>query len=672
MRISAEELCRVAEEQLLLRGSVEIPISGGSMLPTLRPGRDRVRLAHSDRLRKGDIVLARVETPGGEGVVLHRVVAIDGDRVTLMGDANLQQRERCPKSQILGKVTDIISNGNQSTLRTRLSLGSRSPLWLLCRLRRAAHKLAGFLRSPSGPSSLNSLNSPSWGMGLLTALCGAAGAAASLFFVACTKYIVDLATKSPAASLTPAVAVLIAAMLLQLLLNTAARRLSTLHSVRYSNRLRSRLFAHLLRARWGGRGEFHSGESVNRLTTDVAALATLYTSTLPSSLSSILMLIAAFAWLVSINAGMALAIVCIMPVALALSKVFARVSRRLTETIRQRETALFSNMQESLQHRLLFSTLQYTRRAVEGFDGLQRQFYAATMRRSDITLFASGMVTLGFMAGYTVAFIYCVQGLRAGAVSFGVMTAFMQLVAMVQRPVVELARKVPTLIQAQVARRRVEDIFALPLESGEQSAPLPGMVGVRFEDVTFRYPDSDKDILHDFSRDFPPGEISEIRGETGMGKTTMLLLMLGVLTPQRGSIILYNDGEETGCTERTRSNFAYVPQGNSLQSGTVRTNLQVAAPEASEAEMRAALHAAAADFVLELPEGLDTACGERGTGFSEGQAQRIAIARGLLRKGSVILLDEPTAALDRATAATLLERLRRYAAAKTILMVTHR
>lgn len=260
-----------------------------------------------------------------------------------------------------------------------------------------------------------------------------------------------------------------------------------------------------------------------------------------------------------------------------------------------------------------------------------------------------------------------------GTVTFGVMTAFMQLVAMVQRPVVDLAGKIPVIIRAQVSRQRLDEILTLPTENTTQLAALQGNVGVRFTDVTFRYPDSERDVLKDFSSDFKPSELSLIMGETGIGKSTLLLLMLGILKPQKGKVEVYSDnGKRMECSEMTRSNFTYVPQGNSLLSGTVRSNLLMADPAASDQEMKEALHAAAADFVLQLPEGLDTPCGERGQGFSEGQAQRIAIARGLLKKGGIIVLDEPTSALDPATEKILMERLRSHAKGKTIIIVTHR
>ena len=161
-------------------------------------------------------------------------------------------------------------------------------------------------------------------------------------------------------------------------------------------------------------------------------------------------------------------------------------------------------------------------------------------------------------------------------------------------------------------------------------------------------------------------------GETGAGKTTLFRVMLALIRPQQGCVELYHEGERVSLSVETRRNFVFVPQGNTLMSGTIRYNLQLANPHATDEEMRHVLHVAAADFVFDLPDGLDTSCGERGGGFSEGQAQRIAIARGLLRPGSVLLLDEISSSLDEQTERELFSRLFEAYADKTIIMITHR
>lgn len=512
----------------------------------------------------------------------------------------------------------------------------------------------------------------------LNALCGSLSAGCALLFVWTTKQIVDIATRSLDASLTAYTVLLIATLAGQLAFTTASRRLEVSCTTRFSNRLRTRLFSHLMNSRWSGREHFHSGDSVNRLATDVGSLSSVVSSAVPAAVSTAVQLAAAFCFLAFMSLRIAVGLVAIMLVALLLSKLYVRRTHRLTREIREAESGVQRHLQEDLQHRVLITSMGLTSRAVDSFAGLQDRFYSLVMTRNDLSLFAGMSVTAGFMAGYAVAFLWCVAGLRDGTVTFGVMTAFLQLVAQVQRPLVSLARRLPAFIQSSVSVERLDEILALPLEPREPEVRLEGRVGMRMSDVSFSYPgrsSAGEEIISGFTHDFRPSTLTAVVGPTGSGKTTLLMLLLGLLTPDKGHIELYGDepGANSAITPGagSRCNITFVPQGNSLLSGTIRSNLLMGNPEASEAEMYSALHTAAADFVASLPQGLDTPCGERGTGLSEGQAQRVAIARGLLRRSGLIILDEPTSALDPATETLLIDRLRTQAAGRTLIIVTH-
>lgn len=503
------------------------------------------------------------------------------------------------------------------------------------------------------------------------AVSGVVSVGCSLWFVWVTKHIVDLATRRVEGSWVAAVGMLAGALALQLAAGVAGKRSAVMATTRFSNNLRSRLFERLMRAEWTGKERFHSGDAVNRLAGDVASVSGFVGNSVPGVFVTVVQLLGAFGMMLWLDARMAWVLVAVMPVALACSKLYMKRSRELTRVIRDKESRMQRMMQEDLQHRVLISSMGYVGEAVSEFGAVQRGFYGMVMKRNDIALFSSGAVTVGFMAGYALAFLWCAMGLYSGGVTFGAMTAFMQLVSRVQRPVVELAGYVPAVVQASVAVERLEEILQLPEEEQGEGVSLAGSAGLRLSHVGFAYPESDRGVVCGWSHDFKPCTLTVIAGGTGAGKTTLLMLMLGLLRPQTGSVMLYDGEKEVEASPLSRTNICFVPQGNSLLSGTVRSNLLMARPDATEGEMKEALVKSAAEFVLELPEGLDTECGERGTGLSEGQAQRIAIARGLLQTGSVLLLDEPSSALDAATERRVLEGLEAEARQRTVIVVSH-
>lgn len=508
-----------------------------------------------------------------------------------------------------------------------------------------------------------------------TALAGCVATCASLAFVWVTKKIVDCAV-GPAHDIPlDVVGLLIGCLLLQLVVPAVRKRLETKAYTTYTAAMRSRLLSHLLGERWSGKGGMRAGDAISRMNEDVATVASLTCSTVPGLLSVGLQLVGAFIFLAFLDLRLAAAIVVIMPAALIASKVYLGRTRRLTREIREGEGALQSFLQESLRHRTLLSTLMGEERRTAEYGSQQAALIRKIVKRSDISIYSNSAVAAGFMAGYTVAFLWSAFGLASGAVSFGVMTALLQLVAQVQRPVVDFSRRIPAFVNASVAIERIDGILGSPLED-RSGAPMRGKSapGLRFSDVCFTYPDGDREIICRLSHDFRPGSITCITGATGAGKSTLLRIMLGLVEPTSGYAEMYNsEGEKRPVSPGLRTDIVYVPQGNSLMCGTVRDNLLLAAPEASDGELREVLHAAAADFVFELPDGLDTKCSEGGGGFSEGQAQRIAIARGLLKKGGLVLLDEPTSALDIETEEILLTSLAdRLKGRCTVIMVTHR
>ena len=253
------------------------------------------------------------------------------------------------------------------------------------------------------------------------------------------------------------------------------------------------------------------------------------------------------------------------------------------------------------------------------------------------------------------------------------MTAFLQLVYRIQSPARDLTKLVPAFVSVFTSAERLMELEEIPEEKQGEAIMLPAPCGVRFSDVTYSYSTDEQPVISHANFEFKPGTCTAILGETGSGKTTLIRLLLALIRPQEGQIDIYSEKtiSYSPLSPLHRCNFVYVPQGNTLLGGTLRDNLRIGAPDATDEQMREALRLACADFVDNLPQGLDTVFAEHGGGMSEGQAQRIAIARALLRPGSIILLDEATSALDPDTERQLLNNIM-HNNDKTVIFVTHR
>lgn len=504
------------------------------------------------------------------------------------------------------------------------------------------------------------------------ALTGALNVSVSLCFVFVCKHLIDIATGISDDALGTYIGWMAGCMLLQLFLSVVRSRLTNRAEIKLRNALHNRLFVHLMKSCWNGRETFHTGDMLNRIEADTVSVTDAVCRTVPSVFVTFVQLVGALYFLSMLDIRLTGILVFIMPVALLFSKSYVRKMRRMSREIRETDSRIQSHLQENLQHRIIVRTLEHTGNAVERLSGLQSFLQGQVFRRTDFSVFSRSMVQVGFMTGYAVAFLWGVFGLRDGTVTFGMMAAFLQLVSQIQRPMVDLSRQIPAFIRVFTATERLAELTSLPLEPQGSPVRLDGSLGVRISHVSFSYQGNSRQILNDFTYDFRPGSLTAIVGETGVGKSTLIKLILALIRPDEGEITVYNGNEEVAVSPQTRCNLSYVPQGNTLFSGTIRDNLLIGNQHATEEDMRQALHTAVADFVFSLPAGLDTVCGEQGTGLSEGQAQRIAIARGLLRPGNVLLLDEPSSALDSQTERELLERLSAEVKGKTVVLITHR
>ena len=469
------------------------------------------------------------------------------------------------------------------------------------------------------------------------------------------------------------VALLITLVVTAILLRQLYYYMSTKANTYQSNSIRLRVFSSLFR-RQMYEDQLHSGDVTSRLSKDIDTVADVTTSLLPQFIVTGVQLTGAFILMYSMDARLALALLLVTPFVVAFGKLFAHRLRDMTLDIRQQESTIQMQVQEGMEHNAVLRSLGSEQWVTGRLSSMQDQLMGRVLRRTRFTVISRLILAFTFSLGYLLAFIWGGLQLRAGVITFGVMTSFLQLVGQIQHPILNMLNMMPQFFYAMASIDRLEELTGSPQqEPALTDEKITGHVGVCINDVSFTYASGDREVLHHFSHDFLPGTKTAIMGATGIGKTTLFRLMLAFIKPNSGEIALFGaDKQQHTVDEQTRQHFVFVPQGNTLMSGSVRYNLQLARPEATDDELREVLHVAMADFVYGLPKGIDTLLGERGIGLSEGQAQRIAIARGLLRPGSILLLDEISSSLDEQTEHELFRRLFDYCHDKTMIFITHR
>ena len=506
---------------------------------------------------------------------------------------------------------------------------------------------------------------------VLNAAIGIADVALSLAQVWAVKRAIDIAAGNTEGSIYWAVATMATLILGSFAVNIAGVWVRNILGIRAQNRMQQHMLGRIMLLEWHSKSHHHSGDILNRLEFDVSTVVTFLTETIPSTLSTIMMFIGAFACLFAMDHVLAVLLVAIIPLFLAMSKIYMRQMRRLTRLVRDSDSNVQATMQETIQHRMVIKTLEASRDMVARLERTQAQLRKNVVRRTSFSVFSNFILNFGFALGYLIAFLWAAVRMAAGTLTFGGMTAFLQLVNKIQSPARSLTKLAPAFVGVFTAAERLMELEDEPMEQQGDPINMAAPCGLRLDDITYRYEDGTRDVISHLSFDFRPGSCTAILGETGAGKTTLVRMLLSLAKPQRGKISIYNNVEEHALSPLLRCNFVYVPQGNTLMSGTIRDNLLLGKPTATDDEMRDALSRSCADFVFGLPNGLDTRCGEQGGGLSEGQAQRIAIARALLRNRQIMVFDEATSALDGETECRLLRNILAENS-HTVIFITHR
>jgi ATP-binding cassette subfamily B protein len=506
---------------------------------------------------------------------------------------------------------------------------------------------------------------------VLNASLGLLDVGVSLASVWAVKHAIDVASGAVSGSIYWAVAVMGLLILCDFGINISSIWVKNILGIKAQNRMQQRMLDRILRSEWQGKEKRHSGDVLNRLEFDVSNVVSFLTETIPNTLSVLAMFLGAFFYLFSMDRLLACTIIAIIPVFILVSKVYVRQMRRLTRKVRDSDSKVQSVLQETIQHRMLIKTLEGDSAMVDKLENTQSELRHNVVKRTAFSVFSNLILNFGFALGYLIAFLWSALRMSQHTLTFGGMTAFLQLVNKIQGPARSLTKLVPSFVSVFTAAERLMELEENPLEEQGDPIELAAPCGIRLKNISYAYDDVDGNVIDNLSFDFRPGSCTAILGETGAGKTTLVRMILALIHPQRGDVEIYNTKESRELSPLMRCNFVYVPQGNTLMSGTIRDNLRLGKIDATEEEMKDALRKSCAEFVLELPDGLDTLCAEAGGGLSEGQAQRISIARALLRNRSIMLFDEATSALDPDTERQLLQNIL-SSHEKTIIFITHR
>lgn len=506
---------------------------------------------------------------------------------------------------------------------------------------------------------------------------GVASSTLGLVSAVASKYSIDIITGYDSDHLWFIVTVMVASALVGLLLRSVTSRISTKISLRVNNDIQAQVFDRLLGADWRSLNAFASGDLLSRLSTDVGSVSSSAIRWLPDLIVTAYTFAATLAVILHYDWVMALLALASAPFLLLTSRRLIRGMRTHQQEVRQVGSRLMSYETETLHNLDAIKGFGITGRYGRGFRRRQEEFRRASLDYNLFSIRTEILLSLLGSAVQMAAFGYCLYLLWSGKILYGTMTLFLSQGAKLSSAFNALVRTVPSFLSASVSARRIRDLYALEPEpvlpdDGLDSLASQGFT-VAVEDAGYAYVPHQPVLTHaDFRA--APGETVALVGSSGGGKTTMIRVLLGLIRPAEGRAYLQAaDGRQVEVNAGLRRYFSYVPQGNTLLSGTIADNLRMVKPDASDAQLQAALEAACAwDFVSAMDGGLDASVGEHGHGLSEGQAQRIAIARALLRDAPVLLLDEATSALDVATERTILRNLAARYPHKTCIVTTHR
>jgi len=486
------------------------------------------------------------------------------------------------------------------------------------------------------------------------------------------KFVVDAATGYQSDSFYKYILIMLGTTAVTILLSYFSAVFSGYVGEKFAFRIRAEMFDKVQRSRWFDISRFHSADMLSRLTGDVNNLATAIISIVPTAIVAFVELVIVAVILIYFDPVMALIGFVIGPLGVIAGALYRRKYVKYRKELRESESEYYAFFQETLINLPVTKAFQMEDSNVSLFEKIRKNRLTLVMNSSRLGALMSVLMRIVYNLGYVVAFSWCAYRLSdpTTGYTYGTMTLFLSLVSVLQGTIRSLGSIFPQMMSTIVSAKRLREITEVPSEEYTDKTDIPKAVGLEIDNVSFAY--ETENVLKSVSIKVNPSERVGIVGSSGAGKTTFIRLLLSLVEPQDGEAFYIADGEKEKISPASRRFISYVPQGNTLMSGTIRSNLLTADISATDEQMWKALEIACADkFVRKCAKGLDTPLSEKAGGLSEGQAQRIAIARAILRDRPVLIFDEATSALDEDTEAKIFERLSAETD-KTCFIITHR